>query len=110
MLYVHGTAGGAGLTGTLYEPGEEPPSYRGAPDDGSPYVWVCDACYEVSTGGQRQQVGDRELRVAFGSPAPRGFDNREDALAAAREHVRTQFVRLGVDRDAVAVTVTEADS
>jgi hypothetical protein len=110
MLHVHGTAGGAGLTGTLYEPGETPPSYRGAPDDGAPYVWVCDAFYQVESGGQVQQVGDRELRVAFESPAPRGFESREEALAAAEEHVRTQFARLGVVGDSVEVTVTEADS
>jgi hypothetical protein len=109
MLLVHGTVGGAGLTGTLYEPGEEPPSYRGAPDEDAPYVWVCDAFYQVESGGRVQQVGDRELRVAFESPAPRGFERREDALAAAEEHVRTQFARLGVVADSVEVTVTEAD-
>ncbi|MDS0283344.1 DUF7113 family protein [Haloarcula onubensis] len=105
MLLVRGSAGGAGLTGTLYEPGEESPSYRGAPDGASPYVWVCDAFYEVESGGQPQRIGDRELRVAFESPVLRGFDDRETALEAAREHVRTQFARLGVPSDDVIVTV-----
>lgn len=108
MLLVRGTAGGAGLTGTLYEPGEEPPSYRGAPDEGSPYVWVCDAFYEVESGGQRQRLDDRELRVAFESPAPRGFADRDAALAAGKEHVRTQFARLGVPSDDVVLTVKPA--
>ena len=109
MLLIHGTTGGAGLTGTLYEPGEQPPSYRGAPDEEAPYVWVCDAFYQVESGGQVQQVGDRELRVAFESPAPRGFETREAALSAAKDHVRTQFARLGVVGDSVEVTVQQAD-
>ena len=108
MLLIRGTAGGTGLTGTLYEPGEDPPSYRGAPDEESPYIWVCDAFYEVESGGQVQQVGDRELRVAFESPVPRGFEDREAAIAAAEEFVRTQFARLGVASESVEVTVTQA--
>ena len=108
MLLVSGTAGEAGLTGTLYEPGETPPSFRGAPDEGSPYVWVCDAFYEVESGGHPQTVGDRELRVAFESPAPRGFGYRAAALSAAREHVRTQFARLGVPAEDVEVSVQQA--
>jgi len=108
MLLVRGTAGGTGLTGTLYEPGEDAPTYRGAPDEGAPYVWVCDAFYEVESGGQRQTVGDSELRVAFESPAPRGFEARETALSAAKEHIRTQFARLGVPKEAVELTVQRA--
>jgi len=109
MMLIRGTVGGTGLTGTLYEPGEEPPSFRGAPDEGQPYVWICDAFYEVESGGQAQEIGDRELRVAFESPAPRGFENREAALAAAKEHVRTQFARLGVDSDEVTITVMQSE-
>jgi hypothetical protein len=109
MLLIRGTAGGTGLTGTLYEPGEDAPSYRGAPDEDSPYVWVCDAFYEVESGGKRQRIGDRELRVAFESPAPQGFEHREAAIEAAKEHVRTQFARLGVDSDTVEVSVAQPE-
>ncbi|WP_276272817.1 DUF7113 family protein [Haloarcula litorea] len=108
MLYVRGTAGGAGLTGTLYEPGEEPPSFSGAPDEGSPYVWICDAFYEVESGGQVQRLGDREVRVGFESPLPRGFRDRETAVEAAKDHVRTQFARLGVPEAEVEVSVIQA--
>ncbi len=105
MLLVQGSVGGTGLTGTVYERGERPPTYRGAPDEGAPYVWVCDAFYEVESGGQPQVIDGRELRIAFESPSPRGFDTREAALAAAREHVRTQFARLGVPGDEVEIEV-----
>jgi len=108
MLLVSGTAGGTGLTGTLYEPGEEPPSFRGAPDEAAPYVWVCDAFYEVESGGKRQTVGDRDLRVAFESPSPRGFQDRAAALSTAREHIRTQFARLGVPTSEVELSVRQA--
>jgi hypothetical protein len=108
MLLVQGRGAGVTLTGTLYERGEEPPSYGGAPDEDAPYVFVCDAFYEVESGGVAQQVGDREIRVAFETSAPRGFDSRERALAAARDHVRTQFARIGVDD--VEVSVVSEDS
>ncbi|WP_262180320.1 DUF7113 family protein [Haloarcula laminariae] len=109
MLLVSGTAGEAGLTGTLYEPGEEPPSYRGAPEEGAPYVWVCDAFYEVESGGKPQTIGDRTLRIAFESPAPRGFPDQAAALSAAKDHVRTQFARLGVPESEVDITVERPD-
>jgi hypothetical protein len=96
MLLVRGRGGGTALTGTIYEESEEPPDYRGSPDDGASYVWVCDEFYEVESGGHSQQVDGREIQVAFESPMPRGFDSRERAIAAAREHVRTQFARIGV--------------
>jgi len=104
MLHVRGSARGTALTGTLYEPGEDPPAFRGAPDDDAPYVWVCD---EVESGGQTQGLGDREVQVAFESPMPRGFETRDAAVEAARDHVRTQFVRVGVPREEVAVEVVE---
>ena len=108
MLRIRGSARGTDLTGTLYEPGEEPPSYRGAPTTDAPYVWVCDAFYEVDSGGTTQELGDRTVQVAFESPTPRGFGSREAALGAAAEHVRTQFTRLGVPAAAVDVEVIEA--
>jgi hypothetical protein len=97
MLLVQGRASGTELTGTLYEPGDEVPQFRGAPDVGAAYTWVCDEFYEVDSGGSAQAVDGREISVAFESPLPRGFDSREAALAAAREHIRTQFARIGID-------------
>jgi hypothetical protein len=105
MLLIRGAAGGTALTGTLYERGERPPAFKGAPDGSAPYVWVCDEFYEVDSGGQVQQIGDRDVHVAFESPMPRGFETREAALEAAREHLRTQFARVGVDPDEVDVAV-----
>ena len=105
MLLVRGSAGGTTLTGTLYEPDDQPPTFRGAPDDDAPYVWVCDSFYEVESGGQLQRVDGQERRVAFESPTTRGFTDREAALSAAAEHVRTQFARIGVDSDDVEVEV-----
>jgi hypothetical protein len=108
MLRIRGSAGGTALTGTLYEPGEDPPTFRGAPDDEAPYVWVCDAFYEVESGGQTQTIDGREIQVAFESPMPRGFADRERAIDAATAHVRTQFARLGVAESDVTVDVLDA--
>ncbi|MFB6308709.1 MAG: hypothetical protein ABEH35_05195 [Haloarculaceae archaeon] len=110
MLLIRGSAGGTTLTGTLYERGESAPSFRGAPDEDAPYVWVCDAFYEVESGGQVQRIDGRELRVAFESPLPRGFETRDRAVEAAKEHVRTQFARLGVSGADVEVEVVRADA
>jgi len=109
MLLIRGRAGGTALTGTLYEEEDRPPSFRGAPDESAPYTWVCDGFYEVESGGQLQRVGDRELRVAFEEPLPRGFETRERAIEAAKEHIRTQFVRIGVDADDVAIESEDAN-
>jgi len=105
MLLVRGSAAGTTLTGTLYERGEDAPSFKGAPDEAAPYVWVCDEFYAVESGGSTQQVGGKSVNVAFESPMPRGFDTREQALTAAREHVRTQFARIGVDPEDVDIEV-----
>ncbi|PAU82717.1 hypothetical protein CK500_14065 [Halorubrum salipaludis] len=109
MILVRGSGGGTELTGTVFERGEDPPAYKGAPDEDAPYVWVCDAFYEVESGGSALLVDGEEIRVAFEEPMPRGFDTREQALTAAKEHVRTQFARIGVDPDAVEVEVTKED-
>jgi hypothetical protein len=109
MLLVRGAAGGTALTGTIYEEGEDPPAFSGSPDDGSPYVWVCDEFYQVDTGGSTQVIGGEEIQIAFESPMPRGFNDREQAVAAARDHVRTQFVRIGVDADDVEISVREGE-
>ncbi|GAA0645545.1 DUF7113 family protein [Salarchaeum japonicum] len=105
MLLVEGSAGGTTLTGTLYERGEDAPSFEGAPDEDAAYVWVCDEFYTVESGGVTQEIGGEEVQVAFESPMPRGFDTRERALEAAREHVRTQFARVGVDPETVEISV-----
>ena len=109
MLLIRGHASGTALTGTLYERGEEPPSFKGAPDEGAPYVWVCDAFYEVESGGQLQTIGDREIRVAFESPMPRGFETREQAIEAAKAHLRTQFARVGVPESDVEIETIKRD-
>jgi hypothetical protein len=109
MLFVRGRGGGTELTGTLYERGEQAPEFKGAPDQDAAYVWVCDEFYEVESGGVAEEVGGREIQVAFESPMPRGFDTREQAVEAAREHVRTQFARVGVDPDDVDVEVQTAE-
>jgi hypothetical protein len=107
MLQIGGSAGGTTLTGTLYERGEDPPTFRGSPDMDAAYVWVCDEFYEVDSGGSVQQIGDREVNVAFESPMPRGFDTKEAAIAAAKDHLRTQFQRIGVDADEVEIEVRQ---
>jgi len=106
---VRGHGGGTTLTGTIYERGEDSPSFRGAPDVDAAYVWVCDEFYEVESGGSYAEIGGRELNVAFESPVPRGFDTRDEAVAAAKEHVRTQFARVGVSGDDVRVEVVVDD-
>jgi hypothetical protein len=105
MFIVCGRAGGTELTGTVYERGERPPSFRGAPDEDAAYVWICDEFYEVDSGGSVQVVDGREVNLAFESPMPRGFDTRDQALEAAKEHVRTQFARIGVDPESVELEV-----
>ena len=109
MLLIRGTAGGTTLTGTLYEEGERAPSFRGAPEEDSPFVWICDEFYAVESGGAVQRIDGEEVRVAFESPMPRGFGTREEAVAAAKEHVRTQFARAGVSEADVDVEVVQAD-
>ena len=105
MLLVRGSAGGTTLTGALYERGEDSPSFKGAPDEAAPYVWVCDEFYAVESGGSVQKVDGKDVNVAFESPMPRGFETREVALDAARDHVRTQFARIGIDPGDVEIEV-----
>jgi hypothetical protein len=109
MLLIRGHGGGTTLTGTVYESGESPPTFRGAPDEDAPYVWVCDEFYEVESGGATTTVAGRDIQVAFESPMPRGFDTRDQAVEAGEEHVRTQFARIGVPEDEVEVEVVTVD-
>jgi hypothetical protein len=109
MRLVRGHGGGTALTGTIYERGEDPPSFKGAPDEHAPYVWVCDAFYEVESGGSVTEIDGEEVHVAFESPMPRGFETREQALEAAREHIRTQFARVGVPESEVTFEVIKTE-
>jgi hypothetical protein len=109
MLLVRGHGGDTTLTGTIYERGERAPSFQGAPDEGAAYVWVCDEFYEVESGGSTTYIDGRELQVAFESPLPRGFDTREEAVEAAKDHLRTQFARVGVPSSDVGVEVERAE-
>ncbi len=108
MILVRGTARGTSLTGTVYEPDDEPPTYSGAPEVGTPYVWVCDSFYEVESGGTALHLDDRTVRVAFESPSPRGYGSVEEALNSAEKHVRTQFARIGIKGDEVDVEVVRS--
>ena len=112
MLLIRGHAGGTNLTGTIFERGERAPSYKGAPDEDAPYVWVCDEFYEVESGGSETTIDGETVHVAFESPMPRGFETRERAIEAAKDHVRTQFARVGVPADEVQIEVikTEPDA
>lgn len=109
MLLVQGHGGGTDLTGTVFERGEEPPSYKGAPDEDAPYVWICDAFYQVESGGSPVEIDGEEIRIAFESPMPRGFEDREQAIEAAKDHIVTQFMRIGVDAADVTLEVTAPD-
>jgi len=109
MILVRGSGGGTDLTGTVFERGEEPPAYKGAPNEDAPYVWVCDSFYQVESGGSPLVVDGEEIRVAFEEPMPRGFDTRDQAVEAASDHVRTQFARIGVDPADVEIEVSAAD-
>ncbi|XVH32178.1 DUF7113 family protein [Haloferacaceae archaeon DSL9] len=109
MLLVHGRGGGTALTGTIFERGEESPTYKGAPDEDAPYVWICDEFYQVDSGGSPIEIDGEEIRVAFETPMPRGFDTRDQAVDAAKEHVRTQFARIGVPSDDVEIEVAKAE-
>lgn len=110
MLQICGRAGGTDLTGTLYERGENPPSFSGAPDESAPYVWVCDSFYEVESGGQRQEINGSTVNIAFESPVAHGFETREQALAGAKDHLRTQFARIGVTESEVEIEIQKPDS
>lgn len=108
MLLIRGHAGGTALTGTLYERGEDAPSFSGAPNEGAPYVWVCDAFYEVDSGGQPQEIDGETVNVAFESPVAHGYETRDMALEGAKEHLRTQFARVGVAERDVEIEVQKA--
>lgn len=73
---VRGVAGGTGVTGALYEPGERAPTYRGAPDTDAPYVRICDSFYAVESGGQRLELDDGMIRAGVAGGRA-GHDHRD---------------------------------
>jgi hypothetical protein len=99
VLFICGLACGTGTTGTLYEQGETPPSYEGAPSVHAPYAWVCDAFYEVESGGQELETDRGTIQVAFERPTVRGFERRDRAVAAAKSHISDQFARVRIDSE-----------
>lgn len=105
MLQIRGRAAGTALTGTVFERGERAPDFKGAPDEDAAYVWVCDEFYQVESGGTTLEVDDGEINIAFESPMPRGFDTRDQAVESAKDHVKTQFSRIGVDPEEVDLEV-----
>ena len=105
MLIVRGIVDDVELTGSLYEPGERPPPFKGAPDEDAPYVWICDEFYEVESGGQVQHIAGHDVNLAFERPMPRGFEDREQAIEAAKEHIHTQFARIGIDSGDIEIEV-----
>lgn len=109
MLLVRGWAGDSALTGTIFEEGEEAPSYSGSPETDAPFVWICDEFYQVESGGSTQVIDGEKRQIAFESPMPRGFDSREAAIRAAKDHLRTQFARIGVDPDDVEIELLDED-
>lgn len=108
MLLVRGHAGGQTLTGTIYERGEESPTFQGAPNEDAPYVWLCDEFYEVESGGPTVTVEGTSVHIAFETPMPRGFETKKQALAAAKDHLRTQFARIGVREADVGIETEKA--
>ncbi len=82
---------------------------QGAPDEGTTNVGSVTLCTRSRAAGRSSPsaTGDR---IAFESPMPRGFETRDAAVEAAKEHVRTQFARLGVAGETVDVTVQQAET
>lgn len=101
MILIRGWYKDTGLTGTLFEKGESPPSYSGSADTDSPYTWVCDSFYQVSSGGTIQEIDGQKVRVAFERPILKGYRSKEMATDEAKEHIKTQFTRIGVNSEEV---------
>lgn len=108
MLIVRGTVNDVELSGTLYEPGDRVPRFKGAPNEEAPFVWICDEFYEVESGGQVQRIAGQDVNLAFERPMPRGFESKDQAIEVAKEHIRTQFARVGVAADEIDLEVVEA--
>lgn len=97
MILIRGWYKDTGLTGTLFEEGDEVPDYKGSANSGTPYTWVCDEFYRVESGGTVQNIDGEEIRVAFEQPKTKGYLDKQKAIQAAEEHIRTQFLRIGAE-------------
>lgn len=108
MYQITGWVRGTGLTGTIFEPGEEAPKYKGAPDSSdSFYTFVCDSMYQVQTGGRIQYIGEEEINVVFEAPTIRLFDSMEEATEHAKSHITRQFSRLGQETESATFEIEE---
>lgn len=107
MMLIRGWYEDTGLTGTLYEEGDDPPYYKESATVDAPYTWVCDSFYRVESGGRIQEIDGEEVSVAFERPRTRGYDDRDKAIEAAKEHIRTQFSRIGADPKVVSFEYVE---
>lgn len=96
MILVTGWYDDLGLTGTIYRPTEKTPHYDGSPDFGDSYVWICDSFYQVESGGVTQELEHRTVQLAFEQPVKKGFETYDGALSGAKQHIKTQFQRLGL--------------
>lgn len=105
MILVKGWYKDTGVTGTVFEPNEEAPTYDGSPDVKAPYVWVCDSFYSVESGGSTQIIDDKEIQVAFDPPVKKGFESEEKAIEGAKKHIKNQFLRLGFSDEEVLFEV-----
>jgi hypothetical protein len=109
MIHVRGFARDTPLTGTIYEKGERPPVFDGAPELESKYIFLCDSMYEVSSGGLEQQINGESIQVAFESPTKRGFDGLDGAVNSLKEHIATQFKRIGVSEEVKFDVLTDEE-
>lgn len=110
MLHVVGRAGGTDLIAIIYERGEDAPSFRGAPDEDAPYIVLCDEFYEVESGGSTVEVDGTTIPIAFETPMPRGFETKNQALAGAKNHIRTQFARIGISEADVDIETKKREA
>lgn len=63
---------------------------------------------EVQPGGQLQHIAGQDVHLAVEHPMSGGFEERKQAAEAAKEHVRTQFARIGIDSGDIEIEVEES--
>lgn len=107
MILIKGDYNGTGLTGTVFEPNDTVPAYKGAPSVQSNYTWICDSFYEVDEGGTKQDIDGEEKSIVFERPIPKGFINKKQAIEGGKNHIRTQFQRIGASESDVTFNLKE---